>query len=429
MLDSSSSSCSSIEDFYQHSNSSNNSTDSEGFMYEYQQFPSLEEFNSIVNGYLQNLSSKKRDKALVDNHRYSLILQVLKDPRNTAISTAQFRFWVKKMFRLNTTDHMEFVCHDGKPVATREDIYNILIIAHKEAHHGGRDKTSALVRKRYSWIPKELIARFVRHCPFCISRRNGCQQTASANALMSKASLPIYTPPSPLCNSSMNSFLRRQHHLYPHRSSVSPKRKRHSPYSNHHYSSASISLAATVATSAAAAAVAASAFISTTPTPQDDAEFDFFYGQQHPSNNSSPNHHLYSNNDSTSYSYLLQQQQNGCGSNPVTTAASVATAAAMAAVKSNQQHQLPSSPTSITSDVSLQHPAFNATFQSAIAAASAITTNNNNDSKFFAEASPPPSSCSLSDDASSSSMDITNNIPSPASFSEHCQLLKQLIEE
>lgn len=29
------------------------------------------------------------------------------------------------------------------------------------------------VRKRYSWIPKELIARFVRHCPFCISRRNG----------------------------------------------------------------------------------------------------------------------------------------------------------------------------------------------------------------------------------------------------------------
>ncbi|KAF1796564.1 hypothetical protein FB192DRAFT_1292415, partial [Mucor lusitanicus] len=142
-------------------------------MYEYQQFPSIEEFNSIVNGYLQNLSSKKRDKALVDSHRYSLILQVLKDPRNTAISTAQFRFWVKKMFRLTTTDHMEFVCHDNKPVATREDIYNILIVAHKEAHHGGRDKTSALVRKRYSWIPKELIARFVRHCPFCISRRNG----------------------------------------------------------------------------------------------------------------------------------------------------------------------------------------------------------------------------------------------------------------
>jgi hypothetical protein len=121
--------------------------DYDSMMYEYQQFPSLDEFNNIIHNYLQNLSSKKRDKALVDSHRYSLILQVLKDPRNTAISTAQFRFWVKKMFRLRTTaDHMEYVCHDNKPVATREDIYHILVVAHKEAHHGGRDKTSALVR-------------------------------------------------------------------------------------------------------------------------------------------------------------------------------------------------------------------------------------------------------------------------------------------
>jgi hypothetical protein len=109
------------------------------------EYPSIEEFNNVVNDYLQNLSSKKRDKALVDTDRYNLILKVLKDPKNTTISTAQFRFWVKKMFRLSSTEYMDFVCHDGKPVATREDIYNILIIAHKEAHHGGRDKTSALV--------------------------------------------------------------------------------------------------------------------------------------------------------------------------------------------------------------------------------------------------------------------------------------------
>ncbi|KAI9486223.1 MAG: hypothetical protein EXX96DRAFT_548184 [Benjaminiella poitrasii] len=138
-----------------------------------QQFPTYKEFDAIVQDYLQNLSSKKRDKALIDQARYAMILQVLKDPRNTAVSTAQFRFWVKKMFQLNSR---QVVCHDGKPVAMREQIYSILVRAHREAHHGGRDKTSALVRRRYSWIPKELIARFVRHCPFCISRRNGTQQ-------------------------------------------------------------------------------------------------------------------------------------------------------------------------------------------------------------------------------------------------------------
>lgn len=188
------------------------------------QYPTYEEFQCIVQEYLDNLSPKKRDKALVDQHRYTLILQVLKDPRNTAISTAQFRFWVKKMFQLAPTDTLDIVCHDNKPVAMREQIYEILVRAHREAHHGGRDKTSALVRlliffffrlfsavtiafpssphqkipysqfppyiphkqilnfillsqvrRRYSWIPKELIARFVRNCPFCISRRNSSQ--------------------------------------------------------------------------------------------------------------------------------------------------------------------------------------------------------------------------------------------------------------
>ncbi|KAI8047670.1 uncharacterized protein B0P05DRAFT_592545 [Gilbertella persicaria] len=148
------------------------------------QYPSCEVFETIIQDYLHNLSLKKRDKALIDQDRYDMILQVLKDPRNTAISTAQFRFWVKKMFQLSPR---QAVCHDGKPVAMREQIYGILVRAHREAHHGGRDKTSALVRKRYSWIPKELIARFVRHCPFCISRRNGSQYN----------SLGIFLPVSP----------------------------------------------------------------------------------------------------------------------------------------------------------------------------------------------------------------------------------------
>lgn len=115
------------------------------------QIPTADEFRAIIDDYLNNLSPKKRDKALVDRYRYCLIQQVLRDPRNTAISTAQFRFWVKKMFQLQpgTTD---LVCHDNKPVAMKEQIYDILVKAHREAHHGGRDKTSALVRSYTSRV-------------------------------------------------------------------------------------------------------------------------------------------------------------------------------------------------------------------------------------------------------------------------------------
>jgi hypothetical protein len=121
------------------------------------QYPTYEDFQCIVQEYLDNLSPKKRDKALVDQHRYTLILQVLKDPRNTAISTAQFRFWVKKMFQLAPTDTLDIVCHDNKPVAMREQIYEILVRAHREAHHGGRDKTSALVSIVYKKIIRDFL--------------------------------------------------------------------------------------------------------------------------------------------------------------------------------------------------------------------------------------------------------------------------------
>lgn len=43
------------------------------------------------------------------------------------------------------------ICHEGKPVAIREKLFKILTKAHQECQHGGRDKTSAQVRRVYSW--------------------------------------------------------------------------------------------------------------------------------------------------------------------------------------------------------------------------------------------------------------------------------------
>ncbi|KAF8468384.1 hypothetical protein BDZ91DRAFT_656301 [Kalaharituber pfeilii] len=136
-------------------------------------FPTASQFEDLLNDYILSLSPKKRDKALIPQKRYDNILAVLRDPKCTTIESAQFRFWAKKMFRLSTEDpNSNTVCHEGKPVAVREQLYNVLTESHNRAQHGGRDKTSAEVRKHYSWVPKELIARFVRHCPSCTLRRS-----------------------------------------------------------------------------------------------------------------------------------------------------------------------------------------------------------------------------------------------------------------
>jgi hypothetical protein len=117
------------------------------------------------------------------------IYKVLSDPQDTSLQTAQFRFWTKRMFSISETG---LVCHEKRPVAPKEQIYGILVMvstgpakrlcceadylvsaqSHGASAHGGRDKTSLHVRRSYSWVPKELIARFVKCCPLCNARRS-----------------------------------------------------------------------------------------------------------------------------------------------------------------------------------------------------------------------------------------------------------------
>ncbi|KAN0075987.1 hypothetical protein V8E54_007257 [Elaphomyces granulatus] len=159
-------------------------------------FPNVEEFDQLMKSYVNDLSVKKQDKALIHAKRARNIRTVLVDPKDTAVESAQFRcetfltstfsvggmeaggFWVKKMFKLQpadsrTPDSKKLICHEGKPVAIREKLFKILTKAHQQCQHGGRDKTSAQVRRIYSWVPKELISRFVKICPTCQVRRGG----------------------------------------------------------------------------------------------------------------------------------------------------------------------------------------------------------------------------------------------------------------
>lgn len=76
---------------------------------------------------------------------YDSVMHVLQDPKSTDTKTAQFRFWAKKMFTMTTFGGDTVICHDNKPVAVKEQIFEVLVHCHQQAGHGGRDKTSAQV--------------------------------------------------------------------------------------------------------------------------------------------------------------------------------------------------------------------------------------------------------------------------------------------
>lgn len=153
-------------------------------------FPSEADFEMILAEYMEGLNPKKREKALMSQTMYDDILTILAEPGNTQESTAQFRFWAKKMFRLVVTAHAQVVTHENRPVAVREQIYDVLVQCHNQCSHGGRDKTSNQVRRFYSWIPKELIARFVKACPFCQHRRMARVSSTGQFSYLDESSSP-----------------------------------------------------------------------------------------------------------------------------------------------------------------------------------------------------------------------------------------------
>ncbi|BFZ60955.1 hypothetical protein YB2330_002012 [Saitoella coloradoensis] len=162
----------------------------------YTGFPTPSAFDNLLNTYIASLSPKKREKSLITQRMYDVIIHVLENPTEKVIGSAQFRFWVRKMFELHhnsthpsNTPHAHAahsqsqwtLCHDGKPVAVREGLYDILCEAHAVCRHGGRDKTCTQVKRWWSWVPKEVVARFVGICPTCRKSQQKIQTLTQAD--------------------------------------------------------------------------------------------------------------------------------------------------------------------------------------------------------------------------------------------------------
>ncbi|KAJ3566752.1 hypothetical protein NP233_g6803 [Leucocoprinus birnbaumii] len=147
-------------------------------------FPTRAQYQMIERGYIESLTPRRQGKALISQALFDRIWDVLHNA-DTVKENAQFRFWARKMFTLSKSHtvtlgtngprrmEQEVLLHDGLLVAVREQIYDLLCFCHGSTNHGGRDKTCALIRKHYTWVPKDLVAQFIKACPTCILKKCG----------------------------------------------------------------------------------------------------------------------------------------------------------------------------------------------------------------------------------------------------------------
>jgi hypothetical protein len=148
-------------------------------------FPTYAQYKQVESAYLQSLTPRRQGKALISQALFDRIWDVLHQPEYQG-ETAQFRFWARKMFTISKTHRVtlggpeynnpgpqEVLLHDNLLVAIQEQLYDLLCYCHGSTSHGGRDKTCALIRKHYTWVPKDLVSNFIKVCPTCIVKKCG----------------------------------------------------------------------------------------------------------------------------------------------------------------------------------------------------------------------------------------------------------------
>lgn len=146
-------------------------------------FPTHAQYQCVETSYISALTPRRQAKALISQALLDRIWDVLCYP--SPGENSQFRFWARKMFTLGkdprpttTGDTLlppphAVLIHDKRIVAIQEQLYPLLCYYHGITGHGGRDRTCAEIRQYHCWIPKELVARFIKACPTCALRKTG----------------------------------------------------------------------------------------------------------------------------------------------------------------------------------------------------------------------------------------------------------------
>ncbi|GAA94450.1 uncharacterized protein L969DRAFT_55094 [Mixia osmundae IAM 14324] len=136
-------------------------------------------FEAEILEHINRSRNRTRERHLVTRQDHLAIVDILQSKaRGRSDSLAKtddpkFAQRAQQGYYLRQTEHGDELMERKTllPVAVREDIYDHILLAHREVGHGGRDKTARSVRNKYAMVPKELVRIFVELCPTCNHHR------------------------------------------------------------------------------------------------------------------------------------------------------------------------------------------------------------------------------------------------------------------
>ena len=101
----------------------------------------------------------------------------------TGKSLPREAYHILKTFSLVTFGGIQKVAkHNGKYMATKNDVVNIIRTMHIETGHGGEKKTHKKLQDMYANIPRSLVQEYIKHCERCAEKR--CRQETASGVVI-----------------------------------------------------------------------------------------------------------------------------------------------------------------------------------------------------------------------------------------------------
>lgn len=119
------------------------------------------------------------------------ISSILAYPKDKSIRTSEFRIWVQKKFFLDGRSIR--LKNSEQCIAVQDNIYCHLRRCHLMSNHANPEDTWKIVKSKYSYIPKDVVTKFVASCPICVDEDNSKQSSPGSS---SSVSLPSGSPDS-----------------------------------------------------------------------------------------------------------------------------------------------------------------------------------------------------------------------------------------
>ncbi|XP_013396219.1 KRAB-A domain-containing protein 2-like isoform X2 [Lingula anatina] len=133
-----------------------------------------ETFHKLLDQHLATINESRRQKYLITQEMYEKIVSTVQVKSGEKSQYgATFKFWCKTNFKIEEIGQRKilYCIKTSRPVATKEDLFDVLANCHKRVQHSGRDKTFEEVKRNYSWIPRRAVSFYLQTCRECHSKK------------------------------------------------------------------------------------------------------------------------------------------------------------------------------------------------------------------------------------------------------------------